>query len=161
MAFRARPAAERFWSRVKMGPGCWEWQGFLSRGYGRIHFSKTVATQAHVWSWEQANGPVPPGLVLDHLCRNRACVNPSHLEPVTHRENLLRGDTHAARNANKRNCDAGHPLSGDNLLSRADGARSCKACHRTRQAAYRATDPEKHREAVRRHRATRKETKAA
>ena len=143
----------RFASSLVVAPsGCWEWQLTLNRGYGRMHVNGE-AKQAHVWAWEQERGPVPAGLVLDHLCRNRRCVNPAHLEPVTHRENLLRGETHAAANARKTHCPRGHELSGKNLNSRGDGARSCKECHRMNMAGQRLRNPEKHREAVRRHRA--------
>ena len=76
---------ERFWNKVNKTEGCWLWTAALSHGYGR--FGKGGA--AHRLAWEDRNGPIPEGLVLDHLCRVPRCVNPEHLEPVTHRENTL------------------------------------------------------------------------
>lgn len=86
--------------------GCWEWVGNTdSQGYGRLTNRATrKMAGAHRFMYERLVGPVPAGLTLDHLCRNRACCNPSHLEPVTHRENALRGVSFAAVNARKTHC---------------------------------------------------------
>lgn len=94
-AVPTRPIAERFWEKVDLGL-CWEWTAFRDvNGYGRFGVgSRTAGTarvmQAHRWAWEHLVGPVPPGLELDHLCGNKGCVNPDHLEPVAHDENMRR-----------------------------------------------------------------------
>lgn len=90
--------------------GCWGWTGSPNgNGYGHARVDgKTYV--AHRYVYQSTVGPIPEGLQLDHLCRNRMCVNPSHLEPVTHRENVLRGQGHAAINARKTHCSCGLPL---------------------------------------------------
>src|ERR1700755_3231525 len=110
----------RFWSKVSLGHenGCWVWVGAMDGGgYGRVYTKGRP--RAHKAAWVYLRGPVPDGLELDHLCRNRACVNPKHLEPVTHRENLLRGMAPAAINSRKTHCPKGHALGPGNLV--ADG----------------------------------------
>lgn len=90
--------------------GCWEWTGARSRGYGLLAVNYR-RWKAHRLSWELFRGPIPDDLTIDHLCRNKACFNPDHLEPVTQAENLRRGDTIPARNALKTHCPQGHPYS--------------------------------------------------
>lgn len=120
---------DRFNAKYEMrADGCWHWTASLkASGYGQFRATGTTRL-AHRWRWEQEHGPVPEGLQLDHLCRNRACVNPEHLEPVTARENLLRGDTITARNAAATHCPKGHPYDEANTYVAPDGDRGCRAC---------------------------------
>lgn len=130
---RARPAVERFWEKVTPGEGdCWEWLGAKnSAGYARLAIGRGHV-RAHRFAFELLVGPIPEGLVLDHLCRNRGCVNPKHLEPVT-TENVRRGE------AVKTHCIRGHELTDENVyVKKNDGQRRCRLCrnawHRARRA---------------------------
>lgn len=126
-----RPAAVRFWEKVdKAAPGgCWIWQASLFfSGYGQFQVGH-AKIRAHRWAYEREFGPIPDGLVLDHLCRERRCVNPAHLEAVTDRENVLRGDGPSARNARKTHCDSGHPFDVGNTRWTKEGRRKCRRCH--------------------------------
>jgi hypothetical protein len=91
-----------------------------------------VTYRAHRWLWEQFGGAIPTGLTIDHLCRNRACVNPWHMEVVTNRENILRGETFSGMNKRKTHCVRGHPFDETNTLYvRRAGApisRRCRTC---------------------------------
>ncbi len=121
------------------GTGCWIWSGRRSRnGYGQVDVSRE-AKYVHRVVYETYEGAIPPGLDLDHLCRNRACCNPNHLEPVTRSVNLLRGSGPSLtrdRQAAKEYCPAGHPYAGDNLYMY-DGRRGCKACRKNATSKYR------------------------
>ena len=125
------PWEARFWAKVSPEPtsGCWLWTAGTNRGYGRVLIDGKNRTAYRV-SYELLVGPVPDGLEIDHLCRTHACVNPDHLEAVTHRENVLRGTCPTAKNAAKTECVRGHPLSGENLRVKDDGHRQCLACRR-------------------------------
>ncbi len=133
VALLADALRRRFEERVRKTNGCWLWRGHLnSSGYGRFKFVGGEA-KAHRVGYELFVGPIPDGLVLDHLCRNTWCVNPAHLEPVTGAENTLRGFGAAAINARKTHCNKGHPLSGSNLKIYVDSAgehRRCLTCKR-------------------------------
>lgn len=108
---------------------CYEWVGGLDReGYGRIR-SSTGTMAAHRAIWLMLRGPIPDGLVIDHLCRNRACVNVNHLDVVTDRENIRRG----LRGALRTHCAKGHPFAGHNLIV-AQGRRYCRECRRVSAA---------------------------
>lgn len=137
-ALKLRNTAERMRARTLLTPtGCWEWQGKLNRtGYGQTSLSDRTVL-AHRAMYELARGAIPPGLTIDHLCRNRRCINPDHLEPVTLRENLRRSNGRGASNAPNTHCRHGHPFSGDNLHVW-HGVRICRACRARNKKAYRA-----------------------
>jgi len=113
--------------------GCWDWVGSKSWGYGMVRRKGYHDSKAHRISYERHVGPIPAGLTIDHLCRNRACGNPAHLEVVTMRENALRGGGPPAQNARKTHCPRGHPLSGANLYRYPSGRRWCRICRRESQ----------------------------
>lgn len=115
--------------------GCWIWQGSKDRaGYGMVN--SRIEVMAHRLSYTLLVGAIPEGLTIDHLCGNPSCVNPAHLEAVTQRENILRGDTVAARNAAKTHCLRGHEFTAENTYTTPAGGRGCKTCRRARQAVY-------------------------
>jgi len=140
---------QRFFEAVDKQPGgCWNWTGARTAGYGVIRIGGKQ-WRAHRWLFERINGPIPDGLVLDHLCRNPACVNPAHLEPVTDRVNLLRGVGPSAKNAQKTHCPKGHAYTPENTYLNKRGQRYCVACHRDRERERRATLTTAQREHIR------------
>jgi hypothetical protein len=141
---------ERFWAKVQKTETCWLWTGAISKyGYGRwsirIQKNKNKHYQAHRFAYELLVGPIPEGLPLDHVkangCTSRACVKaigdeygPAHLEPVTMRENILRGTGRSAQQAKQTHCVNGHPFDEANTHYRpGNGARRCRVCNRDRQ----------------------------
>lgn len=149
---RSEDIGRKFWARVGAGgDGCWPWQGVITvYGYGVLLVgSKVRGTRrrlmAHRVSYELLVGPIPDGLQIDHLCRNRACVRPDHLEPVTNRENQLRGQGPVGEQMRRDHCINGHPF---NHVYVSDGRfrqRRCTVCdnesRRRRRAIARGLDP--------------------
>ena len=126
--------SDRFLAKIVAYPhGCWIWQATTTpNGYGQFRVDGRMV-YAHRFAYELLVGPIPEGLELDHLCRVRNCVNPAHMEPVTHAENMRRG-AHAL----KTHCPREHPYAGGNLYVAPDGKRRCRACQRGHVAAHRA-----------------------
>lgn len=121
----------RFVEKVTLTPDCWFWRGATDRyGYGQLRISGRLE-KAHRFAYECLVGPIPDGLVIDHLCRTPGCVNPEHLEVVTNRENMLRSHlTLAVINAKKTHCRKGHEFTPENTRIRPNGSRACRACSR-------------------------------
>lgn len=128
-----------FWLKDRTTPndrGCWLWANYVrSDGYAVAAVRTEAGVKAryvHRLAFEAAFGPVPDGLHLDHLCRNRHCLNPLHLDPVTPRENTLRGVSPLAINAAKTICKHGHEFTPENTHVRPNGGRTCKQCARAK-----------------------------
>jgi hypothetical protein len=113
-----------------MTSGCWIWTAALNDGYG-VFWTGERNTYAHRFAYEQLVGEIPTGLQIDHLCRNRSCVNPEHMEPVTGRVNILRGYTFAAQQASRTHCPEGHAFTEENTYRRGNH-RECLKCRRRR-----------------------------
>lgn len=133
------PIADRLWAKVVKGPtpsACWVWTGCLVSGYGQIQGDGKSRIYTHRLAYELLVGEIPADLVLDHICRNRACCNPDHLQAVDERTNILRGIAPAAVNARRTACTHGHPLEGDNVIVYDDGHRACRSCRARRHREY-------------------------
>lgn len=113
--------------------GCWLWLACVSpEGYGAISVGNHKTLRAHRYVYEKYKGPIPEGLHLDHLCRTPSCVNPDHLEPVTNRENMLRGNHPFAKRAAQTHCKRGHEFTPENTRVNRSTQRECKECTRVR-----------------------------
>ncbi|SRR5229473_1887956 len=128
-----------FWEKVdKNGPipetnpklgACWLWNGKIDRyGYGKFSVKRKMES-AHRVAYQVTVGPIAKGLTADHLCRVRRCIRPSHIEPVTNRENVLRGDTFPARQLAQTHCVNGHEFNEANTYHW-NGHRGCRTCKR-------------------------------
>lgn len=137
------PVIERILQKISVTDSdCWEWQGSLSTyGYGIIIIDYKQI-RVHRFIYEYYHGQICPDLVIDHLCRNKKCSNPIHLEQVTNRINIQRGNAgrhgkHSKGNNHYQNkkthCKNGHEFTPENTAIRKDNSRSCKLCHKTRQ----------------------------
>lgn len=128
LAFKDDRLPRRFWRKasVSTDTGCWIWNASqLPGGYGCFH-NPGGSRVAHRAAYEALVGPVPNGFELDHLCRERLCVNPEHLEPVTHAENMARGVQ-----ANATHCQRGHEFTDDNIYWQGRGRwRACRSCRK-------------------------------
>lgn len=117
---------------------CWSWQrGQSSSGYGVVAYGGRNH-YTHRAMWELLIGPIPAGMEIDHLCKNKLCCNPEHLEPVTPRVNKLRSGSPSGRHARREVCDQGHPFSEENTVIR-HGYRTCRTCTRDKSRAYKAS----------------------
>ena len=127
---RARTgSAQRFWQKVLKTNYCWLWLGGKDReNYGKF-WVDGKDRRAHRFAYELFRGPIPKGCEIDHLCLTPACVNPDHLEAVTHRENMARSNC-------RTRCNRGHPLQGDNVYFVGNNERRCRECERIRSRAY-------------------------
>lgn len=135
MVFMPKPRNtidQALWANVEPTGFCWNWRKPLDKdGYGTAHFGNK-RYRAHRLSYETLVGPIPEGLVIDHLCRNKACVNPDHLEPVTNKENLLRGFTETRYHSTKTHCKNGHEYNEENTQF-GNSQRYCRPCARDKQ----------------------------
>ena len=143
-----RPLIVRLMERVEKTDTCWRWIGYIhpTTGYGMFTVKGVGTRPAHRWLYEELVGPIPGGMDLDHLCRNRWCVNPDCLEPVTRRENIMRGDgPRATRDRAQRltSCRNGHEFDEANTAYDRSGHRTCRACKREAARKWRAANPEK------------------
>lgn len=133
---------DRFWAKVEKTDYCWNWIGAKdSDGYGCFSLNKKTLS-SHRISYELHVGKIPTDLEIDHLCRNRSCCNPSHLEVVTHKENTLRGMTITAAYTKRTHCKNGHEYTKENISRSAKNYRRCKKCANQNSTKYYTRHPE-------------------
>lgn len=152
MQARLEKEISRFHKYVMPEPmsGCWLWMGSLDgRGYGSMRVGNTAVgrsiVRTHRFSYELYKGPIPDDMCLDHLCRVRSCCNPDHLEPVTIRENILRGEALSAQRAKQTHCKNGHEFTPANTRVSPKNERICRACARERERRLYAEDRQRDR----------------
>ena len=127
--YTRRPLWDRLWEKVDFFGDCWVWQASVTRhGYGRIGLPGGRWRFAHRVAYELLVGVIPASAELDHLCKNPPCVNPDHLEPVTHAVNNARSGSLSARRARQTHCKRGHAFTPANTYSTGDGRRYCRTC---------------------------------
>ena len=119
---------ERIQKFIKVEKDCWVWQGATYLGYGRLRHRNFKTCKAHRIVYQLLCGNIPDNLTIDHLCRNRSCVNPAHLEPVDFLENLRRGTGVGVVNAAKTHCARGHEYTGRNTYFDRLNNRHCRTC---------------------------------
>lgn len=120
-------------TRTRKIRGCWVWTGAPnSEGYGTVRYEGRM-WKAHRLFYTMLVGPIPEGLTLDHTCRRRLCVRPEHLEPVTQRVNVLRGQSTAAKRARQTHCKRNHPFNAVNTHVTKQGYRKCRVCDREKR----------------------------
>lgn len=130
-------------SLVVVEGGCWEWQGGMNlrTGYGSLYVGGYKTVLVHRYSYQHYKGEIPAGLAIDHLCRNRKCANPDHLEAVTLGENVLRGVGVTAVNARKTHCHKGHEFTPENTyVAPTKGGRDCRECRYESGRKYRSKE---------------------
>lgn len=147
MIERIEDLPDRLRRKVSENPstGCWEWTGYTPpSGYASSSFNYKKM-YIHRVVLELSGVEIPDGMQVDHVCRNRKCCRPNHLDVVTGAENLRRGNGASAVNFRKTTCKHGHPLFGDNVRIRKSGKRQCMECQRQHDSVERARNVEKHR----------------
>lgn len=128
---------ERFESHINKTHSCWLWTGAKNAGGYGYYRANGKTYKAHRYAYELYRSEIPEGLVVDHLCKVRDCVNPEHLEPVTQKENLYRGDTIAAISRAKTHCKYGHEFTVKNTIIKTNGSRNCRTCVNLLKRKYR------------------------
>lgn len=134
------PIWERFLDLALPEPnsGCWLWTGRVDKdGYGSFQVNKEIGkVRAHRFAYEYIRGPIPPGLVINHLCEVAGCVNPDHLEAITQQANIDYCRSHVGK---RTHCPKGHAYAGDNLVIDCTGRRVCRTCRNSNARRYRET----------------------